>query len=105
MIDGDERGLGLARRDRVRIDVEGRGLAQVADDGVARHDVAAVDAERLAERADQHVDRAAAGDLLGAAAGAAEAADAVGVVDHQNDVLRKERVELGDELWIASSGA
>src|SRR5262249_49138855 len=46
---------GLARRDRVGIDVEGRDLPKVLDRSSARDDVAAVDTEGLAKRRYQQV--------------------------------------------------
>ena len=55
--------------------------------GARGDDVAAVDTESLAERADQHIDLGAADDLLGATPGRAEAADAVRIVGDDDDVL------------------
>ena len=95
--DGDARRLGFAGRDGVGVDVEGRCLAQVGDQRLRRDDVPAVDAKRLAERADQHIDLGA-DDLLGAASVGAEAADAVRVIGDDDDVLGVARIVLGGDL-------
>jgi hypothetical protein len=104
-VDGRAGRCRLRRRDRVGIDIERRGLAEIADDRVAGGDVAAVDAERLAERADQEIGRRGPGDFLGAAAGASERADAVGIVDHHGDVSGNAESKVRANVMIRSSGA
>src|SRR5690554_2534960 len=51
-LNGFERGGGLRRRNRVRVNVEWRGFPQISDDCRAAGDIAAIDAKRLPKRAD-----------------------------------------------------
>ena len=98
-----ERGQGGCRfsgRDRVGVDVEGVPLAQPPDHRSFAGDVAAIDAHRLPQGADQHVG-APAGDLLGAAPGGAESTDAVRVVHHQHAAAREARIVLPAQLGDA----
>ena len=97
-IDGLERGGGLGWRDRVRVDVEGRRLAQIADHCRAACDVAAVDAECLSERADEQIGSLRASHFLRAPARITECADAVRVIDDQDDILGKSRIVPIDDF-------
>jgi hypothetical protein len=96
---------GLRGCDGVRVDVEGRRLAQEPDDRVTADDISAVDAERPTERCHEQVGATAAGDLLGAPTSWSGRADAVRVVDDQKDILGKGRVEPIDDLGMCASGA
>ena len=73
--------------DRVRVNIKGRRLAQIADHGFFRNDVAAVDAEGLAECRYQEIGRARTSVLLRAAAGFSECADAVRVIDRHDHIF------------------
>ena len=81
---GDDR-----RRRRGREDERAGGVDQVLDDLVAGADVGAVAAERLAERADDHVDLARDSPAAATepAAAGPERAGRVGLVDHQPAVV------------------
>src|SRR5690625_373723 len=47
-LEGPERGRGLAWCDRIRVDIEGRSRADVADYGLIGDDIATIDAKGLA---------------------------------------------------------
>ena len=82
-VDGLDRRGAVGRAERVRVDVGVRLLPDRLDQLGAARDEPAVDAERLAERADEDVDARAAV-LFGPAARRAVGGDAVRIVHHRD---------------------
>ena len=87
---------GVGRAERVRVDVGVRLLPHRFDELGAAGDESAVDAERLAERADEDVDARAAV-LFGAASGRSVGGDAVRIVHHRDDAIAESVSCRGDE--------
>src|SRR5262249_17405378 len=86
---GREAGCSFPGRNRVGVDVEGRRLAQEAYQCVTAHDIAAIDAKRLAERCHKQVGGAGAADLFSAAARCSKSTDAMRIIDDEECVLGK----------------